>query len=359
MSINEDEKFIKLSIEEAKKGGVFVHPNPKVGAVIVKDGKILSKGYHKEFGKSHAEVNAIKKLSPQQLKNSTIYVSLEPCSTYGKTPPCTDLIIKSKIKKVVFSTLDPNPLNTGKSIELFKKNNIEVEYGILEEESIELNKPFFKNMQENLPYITLKLGTSIDSKIANKSYNAKWITSEKSRQYSHYFRAESDCILVGVNTIIKDDPLLNIRYCNYRKNPDICIIDRELKTPLNSRIFKIKERKIYIISEVKSNKYPFNVEIINMKFKKELNLKKLIKTLYNRGIRHILVEGGGKTVGSFIKHNLFDRLIVFFAPLLIGKDGIEGFNFILKTKNNNLGLKLVLKKYKILDDDIMAVYERE
>ncbi len=360
MSLKEDEKFIKIAIEEAKKGGVFTHPNPCVGAVIVKNGKIISKGYHKEFGKEHAEINAIKKLTPSQLKGSTLYLTLEPCSTYGKTPPCTDVIIKSGIKKVVFATIDPNPNHRGKAVKILKENGIEVKFGVLEDECREINKPFFKNMEKKLPYITIKLATSIDSKIADKNYNSKWISSQTSRRYVHHLRAESDCIVVGINTILKDDPLLNIRYEKYRRLPDICVIDPELKIPFNAKIFSINDRRIFIVSNKKfiNLKTISNLEILNLNFGKQLDLKLLLKVLYSKGIRHILVEGGGKTAGSFISQMLFDRIILFFSPLIIGSDGIEAFNAILKHKNDKLGLRVKLNEHKIMNNDIMAVYTR-
>lgn len=352
--------FMSLAIEEAKKGGFFTHPNPLVGAVIVKNGKILSKGYHRVFGKEHAEVNAIKKLSHNKLKGSTLYVTLEPCSTYGKTPPCTDLIIRSKIKRVVIGAVDPNPLHRGRGIKILKDNGISVDTGVLRELSEKLNEPFFKNMKENIPYITLKFASSIDSKIADKNYRSKWISSKDSRIYAHRLRAESDCIVVGSNTVIKDNPLLNIRECKFRVQPDVCVIDRNLKVSSESKIFKEK-RRVFISTDRKTpkNKYPDNAILIKTTFHNgKIDIKDLLKKLYDNGIRHILVEGGGKTIGSFVSEGFFDRIVIFISPLVIGSNGVNAIDDILKKRNDDLGLRVKMDYIKKIRDDIMIIYKR-
>lgn len=348
---------MSVALKEAKKG-IFTHPNPKVGCVIIKNGKIISKGYHRHYGGPHAEVNAINKLSPDKVKNSTVYVTLEPCSTYGKTPPCTELLIKSKVKRVVIGSIDPNPKHNGRAVKILKKHGIEVSTGVLKDECEKLNRVFFKNMKYFLPYITLKIAQSIDGKIADKDYNSKWITSEKSRIIAHKLRRESDCILVGINTVIKDNPSLNIRYVRFRKQPDICVIDRNLRIKTSSNLFKIPDRKIYIVKDrkLKSEKrYPQNTELIDMSFDNNglINIKKLLKILYKKGIRHILVEGGAFTSGSFLHSGNFDRIIVFISPMIIGDSGIDSFILPEDLKTKDLGLRLKYESFKKTDKDLM------
>ncbi|NLH39694.1 MAG: bifunctional diaminohydroxyphosphoribosylaminopyrimidine deaminase/5-amino-6-(5-phosphoribosylamino)uracil reductase RibD [Elusimicrobia bacterium] len=355
-----DKFFMSLAIKEAKKGGVLTHPNPLVGAVVVKNGKILSKGYHKFFGKEHAEVNAIKKLSNNKLKDSTLYVTLEPCSTYGKTPPCTDLIIRSQIKRVVVGSIDPNPLHRGKGIKILRDNGISVETEVLRELSEKLNEPFFKNMRENRPYITIKFASSIDSKIADRNYKSKWISSKDSRIYAHKLRSESDCILVGSNTVIKDNPLLNVREYKFRVQPDVCVIDRNLKISPESNIFKEK-RRVFISTdrETLKSKYPNNAILLKTTFHNgEIDIKDLLKKLYDNGIKHILIEGGGRTIGSFVSDGFFDRIVAFISPLVIGSDGISAIDKALKKRNDDLGTRLKMDYIKKIRDDIMVVYKR-
>jgi len=358
--MDENDKFLEIAIKEALKGGVFVRPNPMVGCVIVKNGKILASGYHKVFGGPHAEVNAIRKLDSKKLKNSSMYVTLEPCSTYGKTPPCTDLIIKSGIKKVVIGSIDPNPLHRGRGADILRKNKITVEFGSkeIEKKCEDINSYFFKNMKEKMPYVVLKLAGSLDGKIANGKYLSKWISSEKSRLYAHKLRAESDLIIVGSNTVLKDNPYLNVRDIKTRKQPSVCVIDLKLKTCQKSNIFSIKDRKVFVISD-KTKDLGKNVEFIKPIFKNnELDLKKILKRFYDSGVRTVLVEGGGITVANFVKQNLFDKIYWFVSPIIIGADGISSIGLPLELKNGEIGMRLKIKKVSKLDCDILMELER-
>jgi len=352
-----DDFLMLLALKEAKKGFPYAYPNPLVGAVIVKNEKILSKGYHKYFGGPHAEVDAIKKLSPSELKGSTIYVTLEPCSTYGKTPPCTKLIIKSKIKKVVIGSYDPNPLNHAKGIKILKKNGIEVKFvsDEIKKKCIELNEPFFKNIREELPYVVLKFASSIDSKIANKCYYSKWISCKDSRIFSHKMRAASDIIIVGANTILKDNPYLNVRYIKTKRQPAVCVLDLNLKTPENSNIFSTK-RDVYIVTQ--KDNFP-SAKLIKPEIKNgEIDLKWLLKKLYKLGFRNVFVEGGGKTIGSFIKQNCFDKICIFLSPIIIGTDGINAIDSNFGLNKNELGIKLNLKTFKKIGDDLYIEFTK-
>lgn len=352
MLSEKDRFFLLEALEEAKKGSFYTHPNPLVGCVIVKNGRIISRGFHKFFGGPHAEVNAIKKLSYDQLKNSTMYVTLEPCSTFGKTPPCTDFIIKSGIKKVVCGSIDPNPLHNGKGVEILRRAGIKclIADGRLKEMCIEINRVFFKNMLRQIPYVSLKIAISLDGKIADFSYNSKWISSVKSRKKVQQLRAFSDCILVGSNTIKVDNPYLNVRDLDVKRQPDVCIIgDLNVKSSLN--IFKTKNRRFFLVSNsnVKTKSF-MKLEI--HKLNNVFNLNELLEKLFNFGIRHILVEGGAFTVSQFIKQNCFDRIIVFVSPLVIGK-GLIWFDDIIEYKNDKLGLRLKLVNFERFDDDLM------
>lgn len=353
MISEKDKYFLKLAIKQALKGKFYTHPNPRVGCVIVKGEKIISKGYHAVFGGPHAEVNAIKN-ALDKVKNSTVYVTLEPCSTYGKTPPCTDLIIKSGIKRVVIGSIDPNPLHRGKAVDILKRNGIEVDVadGEISQQCKDINEVFFKNMLYNMPYITIKLAVSVDGRIADINNRSKWISCEESRKYLHELRAYSDCIVVGKKTVIYDNPNLNVRGIKVLRQPDVCVIDRRLEIPYNSNIFKHK-RRVFIVCEKKDRSLK-GVFFIKPTIKNgRIILRDVVKKLYFCGVRHILVEGGGYTVSEFINQKLYDRIILFISPVIIGK-GIEWFPQFVSNKNDKLGLRLKFSDFRKISDDIFV-----
>lgn len=340
----EDEKFMKECFHLAKKGGQKVLPNPLVGCVIVRNGKIISKGYHKKYGGFHAERNAILN-SKEDLKGSTLYVNLEPCSHFGKTPPCCDLIIESGIKKVIYSNLDPN-----KKVDGYKKlieNNIEVEYGLFQKEGEELNKVFFKNIKENIPYIALKTGVTLDSKIATNSYQSKWITGEKSRLEVMKLRSYYQAILTGSNTVLYDNPHLTSRIKN-GINPIRIIIDREGKLNNSMNVFENNARVIVVNNTDK--KYPSNVEKIRCK-----DINTLLKTLYKMGVYSILIEAGGTLGGIFLQNKAVDEIYQFIAPKILGC----GINFTqsLEINNLNCAIKAHDLKIKKINEDILLNYK--
>lgn len=353
--LERDRFFLLEALKEAKKGGFNTHPNPLVGCVIVKKGKIISRGHHRYFGGPHAEIDAIRKLSKKSLKNSTMYITLEPCSTYGKTPPCTDAIIKAGIKRVVCGSLDPNPIHNGRGIEILKKAGIEcvVADGDLRDRCIEINEVFFKNMLRGLPYVTLKIAISLDGKIADSKLNSKWISSDLSRKKVQQMRAYSDCILIGSRTLKIDNPFLNVRDFNVRRQPDVCIIGDLHDDKLN--IFKTTNRRFFVVSDKDFNSDRI-IKIKLSKLKDEFDLNDVLKRLYDFGIRHILVEGGAFTISRFIDQRCFDKLVVFLSPLIIGK-GLSWFDDFIKNKNDNLGLRLKLLNFERLCDDIMMEFK--
>lgn len=345
-SNNEDEKYIKKCFALAKKGRNKVCPNPMVGCVIVKNGKIISAGYHKKFGEFHAERNAILKASDKDLENSTLYVNLEPCSHFGKTPPCVDLIIEKKIKRVCFSNFDPNPKVNG--LKKLKEAKIEVTSGILEKEGLELNKVFFKNITKNLPYVSIKTGTTLDSKIATSNFQSKWITNELSRTEVMKLRSTYQAILTGSNTIIQDNPKLTSRIKG-GVSPIRIILDRKGKIDNSANVFNDDNVRVIVVTN-SNKKYPKNVEKIEFK-----GFKPLMKTLYEMGISSVLVEAGGTLGGLLLKEKLVDEIYQFIAPKILGK----GISFTEGLELNSLDLAITAYDMKIkkFGSDILLNYK--
>ncbi len=354
-----DESYIQLAIEIAKKGVGEVSPNPLVGCIIVKDGKIIGAGYHQKFGHNHAEINAINSATGN-LEGSTIYVNLEPCSHHGKTPPCVDKIIEKKIKRVVIGTLDMNPLVSGKGIKKLKNAGIDVKVGLLEKECIELNKFFFKYISKKIPYITLKAAQTLDGKIADSNFDSKWITSVDSRRRVHSLRSQYDAVLIGAGTVKKDNPSLTVRLTEGR-NPKKIVIDDKLTLPVESKLLTSSEKNLIILtSEHSSGKrkkinklFSKGADILFIKENEEgkIDLKQALKELAKLNIASILVEGGSKVFTSFVSQNLYDELVLFIAPKILG----EGLSAI-----GNLGIKSIRKALKLrinnvekLGDDIL------
>lgn len=308
-------------LELAEKGLGQVAPNPMVGCVVVYEGKIIAEGYHQKYGEAHAEPNAIKQVSDEHLKKCTLYVSLEPCSHFGKTAPCADLIVSKGISKVFVGCLDPNPLVAGKGIKKLHDAGIEVEYGILDKECRELNKRFFTFQEKKRPYIILKWAQTQDGFISklpipeNKEDN--WITTIESKQLVHQWRAEEQAILIGYNTAIGDDPLLTTRLVK-GSNPVRLIVDKHLELPMHLNIFNTEAKTIVfnsIKNEEKGNIHYIKTDSSNM-------LNELLHQCYLQNIASIIVEGGTKTINHFIQQNLWDEARIFVNPNLYFKSGV-------------------------------------
>ncbi len=323
------EKYMKRAFALAKKGAGKVSPNPLVGAVIVKKGRIIAEGYHKGPGTPHAEVIAME-ISGNEAEGSDLYVNLEPCAHYGRTPPCVDAIIQRKIKRVFISNKDPNPLVNGKSIKKLKENNIQVFTGILEDEGYFLNEIFFKYIQTGIPFIALKSATSLDGKISTSIGESKWITSEKSRKDAHKIRNKYDCILTGINTIIEDDSILTCRIKGGR-NPFRIVLDSTLKISSEAKILNLKDSVEKTIVITTRNSEERKISIIREKAKvivldcEKIDINEVVKVLSSLEITSLLVEGGAKIHGSFIKENLPDKYYLYYAPILIGGKEAPGF----------------------------------
>jgi diaminohydroxyphosphoribosylaminopyrimidine deaminase / 5-amino-6-(5-phosphoribosylamino)uracil reductase len=338
------EYFIDKCISLARKGALDVSPNPMVGCVIVNDGDIIGEGYHKKYGKNHAEVNAIHSVRDKsELKNSILYVNLEPCCHHGKTPPCTDLIVKYNIPKVVIGCIDTFSKVSGQGIKKLKDNSVEVIYGVLEKDCIELNKRFFCYHTKKRPYIILKWAKSKDNFIAPINQEKPfWMTSEKSKKLVHSWRAEEDAILVGRKTVVADNPSLTVRMCE-GKNPIRIIIDKELSLDKKSTVFDDQAETI-VFNNIKSaiiDKTTYLKTDFN-------NLNEgILNQLYNRSILSLIIEGGTITINSFIEKNLYDEIRVFTADKLLEK----GINSPELPDIN-------LIKTSIINNDKLEVYKR-
>lgn len=327
-SNNLNEHYMKIALKLAKGGEGKVSPNPLVGAVIVKNGKIIGQGYHKFYGGPHAEVYALREAG-NNAKDATIYVTLEPCSHYGKTPPCAEALVKAGIKKAVIAMSDPNPLVAGKGIEILRKNGIEVEVGVLENEARDINKIFLKYITTKLPFVILKWAMTLDGKIATSTGESKWITSEESRYYVHKIRNRVMGIMTGINTIIKDNPLMTTRLKDGGKSPKAIILDSKLRIPLDAKILDTVSDREVIIACTKNidDDKKVKLEERGIKFiitpedeNGRVDLKYLICELGNKGIDSILLEGGSNLNFSAIYSGVVDEVICFIAPKIFGGD---------------------------------------
>jgi diaminohydroxyphosphoribosylaminopyrimidine deaminase/5-amino-6-(5-phosphoribosylamino)uracil reductase len=350
---------MKVAFKLAQKGLGYVSPNPLVGDVIVKEDRIIGRGYHQLYGGNHAEINALKNAT-EDVAGSTLYATLEPCCHDGKTPPCIDSIIKHKISRVVIGTIDSNPLVSCRGIEHLQSYGIEVKPGVLEPECREINEVFFHFMETKLPFVTIKYAQTLDGRIATATGQSQWISSAPSLKFTHKLRASHDAILVGVGTVIKDNPELTVRLARGR-NPLRVIVDTALKIPAKSKVLQNLSQTQTIIATIKKASDPqfqkltnLGAEVISIAADKQGNvdLKKLLKILAKRNISSILIEGGAQVITSTLFSNLANRLVTVIAPKILGK-GIEAVGD-LKINNLDLAKKLSIRKITRSGDDIIV-----
>ncbi len=324
------DKYMKLALSLAEKGKGKVSPNPLVGCVIVKEFKIVGKGFHKIFGEAHAEINALAQAGNKAC-GATMFVNLEPCCHYGKTPPCTDKIISSGLKEVIIGIKDPNPLINGKGIRQLKAAGIKLKVGVLARESSKLNQIYLKYITKKIPFVILKTALSLDGKIATRTGDSKWISSESSRSYVHTLRSQVDAILVGINTILKDNPELTVRDDTKKiktkldiKMPIRIIVDSRLKIPLRANVLNKKVKTIIATTKrSSSNKIQMlrnqGIEVLVIRNKNsKVDLKELLKNLGKLNISSVLVEGGGNINASMLEERLVDKVLFFVSPKIIG-----------------------------------------
>jgi diaminohydroxyphosphoribosylaminopyrimidine deaminase / 5-amino-6-(5-phosphoribosylamino)uracil reductase len=317
-----DEDFMQKTFRLALKAKGCTSPNPMVGCVLVKNKRVIAQGFHERAGQPHAEIEALSKAGKES-KGSVLYVNLEPCFHWGKTPPCVDALIRAEIKKVVIGVKDPNPLVSGRSITKLKKAGIKVKTGILKPEAKKVNEVFFVNMKEQRPFVVLKAAQTLDGKISDKNGDSKWITSLKARQYARRLRGFYDSVLVGANTVVQDNPFLD----SPGKKMVKVILDPDLQISAKHNIFRKAEKVILFVRKGsmykdKSHYFRAKAEVIGLNyFKNGFRLGSLLDKLYSLGIKSVFVEGGGYTLGKFLESKKADKVYLFVAPKIMGQAG--------------------------------------
>jgi diaminohydroxyphosphoribosylaminopyrimidine deaminase/5-amino-6-(5-phosphoribosylamino)uracil reductase len=358
-----DEKFMRAALREARKGLGRTSPNPAVGAVIVRDGKIIASSYHKRAGSSHAEVEALAKIGGRGKKNDTLYVTLEPCNHHGRTPPCTEAILNSGIKKLVVGTKDPNPKVSGGGCEILTEKGVKVRTGILEAECRRLNEAFFKFATTGRPFVVAKSALTMDGWSATATGHSRWVTNEKSRQFVHRLRDRLDGVLVGVGTVLADDPMLTTRLKRgVGKDPVRVIVDTDLRIPEKAKVLNSHSSAPTLVA-VGPDVPPERLRrterngVINLACPTTeggIDLAALMDILGGMDITSLLVEGGSAIMGSVIRQRLVDKFYIFKAPKILG--GNDGIPMASGPGPRNMDGCLRLRDVKVrrFGDDILV-----
>ena len=342
-------KYMELTIKLAEKGKGLTSPNPMVGCIIVKRGRIVGKGFHKKAGTEHAEVLAIRDAGKKSV-NSTMYINLEPCSHWGRTPPCTEKIVEAGVREVIIGMKDPNPLVDG--FRELKFRGLKTKIGILEKEAKKLNEVFVKYIKAKRPFVILKVAMTADGKIATKTGDSKYITGKEARTYVHQLRAEVDAVMVGLNTVVRDNPELTPRLFE-GKDPMKIVVDSKLKIPKNCHLMKNPQKLIVATTSRASKKnieklQQKGVTVIVAKINKGMvDLEDLMKQLGKMEITSVMVEGGAELNSSAIKAGIADKILIFTAPKIIGNNGLGGIG--------NLGISRIDKAINLKDPEFRKV----
>jgi len=363
MRMTKDYQYMHRAWELAQKGVGKVNPNPLVGAVIVKDDKVIGEGYHEFFGGPHAEINAFRS-AKELVEGATMYVTLEPCAHFGKTPPCAEAIVKNKIARVVIGMLDPNPLVAGKGVKIMEENGIVIDYAYLCEELNYQNRVFLKFIQQKMPYVVMKTAMTLDGKIASRTGDSRWVSNEKSRVRVHELRNELAGIMVGVNTVIADDPMLTTRFSNGEgRNPVRIVLDSTARIPLHVKILNTTNlaKTIVVVTKKASSDKTEAIEALGNtiltvdSLEDRVDLVKLMKSLGQMGIDGILLEGGATLNFAALEAGIVDEVMAFIAPKIIG-------GFEAKTPVGGLGIEkmkdaIELENIKIdqFGEDLMLI----
>jgi len=362
MNNQKDIAYLQMAYSLAQKAIGWASPNPYVGAVIVKNDVIVGYGYHEKPGKPHAESLALQKAGSLS-KKSTAYITLEPCIHWGRTPPCIESILQARLKKVVISAYDPNPIVFKKGIKRMKQAGIDISVGLLEEKNEKLNEKYIKYITKKTPYVIAKSAISLDGKMATKKFASQWISSSLTREYMHLLRGECDAILIGANTLIKDDPRLTVRHPHWkRKQITRIILDSQLRFPLKARILNtLTKGKILVFtlpgaSQRKTESLrKKGVDVIPLQQStSRINLKDVLKELGKREISSVLVEGGSRVLTSFLEERLVDKMYVTISPKLIG--GANAPTLLEGKGADSIQNSLSLKKsnFHQIDDDVIV-----
>ena len=319
----DDEQWMKRALRLAEKGRGRTSPNPVVGAVLVKRGRVVGEGYHARIGGAHAEINALRQ-AREKARGAALYLNLEPCTHYGRTPPCVPQVIKAGVKRVVIGVEDPNPLVNGKGIEALRKAGLHVNVGVLEKECRRLNEAFCKYILRKEPFVVLKVAATLDGKIATRNGDSKWISGEASRRFVHKLRDQADGVLVGIGTVLRDDPLLTARTKEGR-DPYRIVLDSRLKIPEGAKVFESSPSKVILATTGSAprdkierlEKRGVQVLIVDSR-EGRVNLRSCLCKLAEIGVMNLLVEGGSRVNGSFLDEGLIDKCFLFLSPRLIG-----------------------------------------
>lgn len=315
----QDERFMRRALALARRGLGKTSPNPVVGAVLVRNGRIIGEGWHRKAGGPHAEVFTLRGVNA---RGATLYVTMEPCCTWGKTPPCTDAIIAAGVTRVVVAALDPNPRHDGRGLTVLKRAGIRVDAGLLADEAMRMNEAFNKWITAGLPFIIAKAAMSLDGKIATRTGDSKWITSASARREAHKLRAQVDAIMVGANTVIRDDPKLTVRHGVRGRQPLRSVLDARGRSPLGARLFTDAHRGRTVV--ITSKRSPSRWRHALMKLgvtvveTKAHDTRAGLRALGRMNVTSVLVEGGGELLGALFDARLVDRVMLFYAPLVIG-----------------------------------------
>jgi diaminohydroxyphosphoribosylaminopyrimidine deaminase/5-amino-6-(5-phosphoribosylamino)uracil reductase len=364
-TIHNDYAFMAKALRLAGKGLYTTRTNPRVGCVIVKDGQIISSGFHISPGLPHAEIMALQS-KLESVKNSTVYVTLEPCSHQGKTPPCVDTLVAAKVARVVAAITDPNPLVNGKGIAFLQNHGVKTTINILNTEAAELNKGFVKRMTNNLPYVTVKSAISIDGKTALKSGESKWISCDKSRLDVQKLRARSCAMLTGIDTILADDPSLTVRLNKNElgidgvfQQPKRIILDTQLRIPLNAKVLKSPSDVIIYTCLDDSEKSAVlrkqNIEIVSSNMvNNSIDLNQVMSDLAKRGFNEVLVEAGSTLVGSLLDNKLIDEMVIYMAPHILGNDSL-GLAKIIPVQSMQDRLHFTIDQTRKIGSDLKLI----
>jgi diaminohydroxyphosphoribosylaminopyrimidine deaminase/5-amino-6-(5-phosphoribosylamino)uracil reductase len=322
--MHNDEYFMSRALVLAARGLYTTTPNPRVGCVIVNDDEIVGEGWHVNCGGAHAEVNALKQADTRAV-GGTLYVTLEPCAHYGKTPPCVEVIVKSGISRVVFGAKDPNPLVDGRGMEHLKANGISVEGGLFSEKSEELNLGFFKRMRYGKPWVRVKVAAGLDGKTALENGRSQWITSKESRVDAHKLRAQSCVVLTGVGTVVEDDPRLTVRHTETSRQPGKVIVDSQLRSPLDAHLFKTLGVTLATAVKEQNRLDDFIQKGVNVLVLPDsegrVDLDALLVELANQQVNEVLVEAGINLHSALLHRHLIDEMIIYYAPKFLGAQG--------------------------------------
>lgn len=356
-----DEKYMRLAMQLAGNAIGRTSPNPLVGAVIVKDNRVVGCGWHRKAGTPHAEVHALNQAG-ELAQGADVYVTLEPCAHYGKTPPCAKALVEAKVKNVYGGLLDVNPKVAGKGFKILEDAGIHVEYGFLQDELRKQNEVFFKWIEHKKPFVVLKAAMTLDGKIATATGQSKWITNETSRAYGYKLRDIYDGIMVGINTVIEDDPMLTARV-DGGKNPIRIVVDSSLRIDINANVVQDKSAKTIVATTDKADKdkilklqaQDVDVIVVDKDENDKVDIEKLLDILGQQNICSILVEGGATLSGSFVARKLVDKVYFFIAPKIVG--GKEAKTPVAGTGILNLQEALALKDIQIekLEEDILII----